>query len=73
MVSSLFVDALKNPTNSLLDIYDTCNPDDDFPALVSKYFSDVFEKPDAFQEVREAYAQSWIFTENSLVDTSPVC
>jgi hypothetical protein len=56
MVSSLFVDTLKNPTSSLLDLYDTCNPDGDFPAVVSKYFSDIFEKPDAFQEVRETSA-----------------
>jgi hypothetical protein len=51
MVSSLFVDTLRDPTSTLLDLYDTCDTRHDFPAVVSKYFARIFERPDAYQEV----------------------
>jgi len=51
MVSALLVDTLKDPTGSLLELFDTCASVDEFPSLVSRHFSEIFKKVDAFQEV----------------------
>ena len=53
MVSSLLVEALSSPTDALLELYNVQTPDslNDFPAVVTKHFSEVFKTKDAFREV----------------------
>jgi len=79
MVSSLLVDTLKNPTQSLLDLYAKTTPIDGFPAFVSRHFSDIFSRPDALQEIPtldtrnppEAYADKSLVRFRAMVqDTS---
>lgn len=53
MVSSLLVEALSSPTEALLELYNAQSPETnhDFPAAVTKHFSDIFKAEDAFREV----------------------
>jgi hypothetical protein len=74
MVSSLLVDTLKDPTCSLIELYDTCTSPDDFPALVSQHFSDIFKKVDAFQEVSFPIFLTYALSNSTRVlDTPVVC
>ncbi|KAJ6547200.1 putative alanine racemase-domain-containing protein [Mycena capillaripes] len=51
MVSSLLVDALNDPTRSLLELYDANQDVDNFPAKVAVHFADIFASKDAFSEI----------------------
>lgn len=51
MVSSILVDALNNPTQALLELYDTGTNVDTFPQKVSEHFARIFDSIDAFREV----------------------
>lgn len=53
MVSSLLVEALSSPTEALLELYNAQSAEthNEFPAVVTKHFSDVFKAEDAFREV----------------------
>lgn len=51
MVSSVLVDALSDPTRSLLELYDANQDIDNFPAIVATHFADIFTSKDAFSEV----------------------
>jgi len=61
MVSSLLVDALKDPTCSLLELYDPTTQLDAFPALVSSHFSQIFSSVDAFQEVCSSHRDTFTY------------
>jgi hypothetical protein len=50
MVSSLLVDALGGPTKALIELYTPASAPD-FPAAVTKHFSDVFQADGAFHQV----------------------
>jgi hypothetical protein len=52
MVSSILVDALAHPSQAIQDLADDGGDLNELPIRVSKYFSDVFASPDAFNEVR---------------------
>ena len=51
-MSSLYVDALKDPTRLLIEL---SPPDDDFPARVTRYFSDIFKNADSLLEASPGY------------------
>ena len=51
MVSSLLADLLQDPTRLLLELFDHADPVDEFPAIVFRQSSNVFNNVDAFQEV----------------------
>ncbi|KAJ7349355.1 mini-chromosome maintenance replisome factor-domain-containing protein [Mycena albidolilacea] len=55
MVSSVPVDAISDPTRSLLDLYDANPHIDDFPAKVAAHFADIFASKDAFSEIPSIY------------------
>ncbi|KAJ7849081.1 mini-chromosome maintenance replisome factor-domain-containing protein [Mycena olivaceomarginata] len=55
MVSSVPVDAISDPTRSLLDLYDANPHIDDFPAKVAVHFADIFASKDAFSEIPSIY------------------
>ncbi|KAJ7168060.1 mini-chromosome maintenance replisome factor-domain-containing protein [Mycena crocata] len=78
MVSSILVDALSDPTRSLLELYDA-NPDiGNFPAKVASHFTEIFASRDAFSEIPSLHTVDPRQTDRSLVsframiqDTSP--
>jgi hypothetical protein len=51
MVSSVLVDALSDPTQTLLELYDPKQDIDNFPAKVASHFATIFGSKDAFSEV----------------------
>ncbi|TEB36041.1 hypothetical protein FA13DRAFT_1762243 [Coprinellus micaceus] len=51
MVSSILVDALAHPSQAIQDLADDGGDLNELPIRVSKYFSDVFASPDAFNEI----------------------
>ncbi|KII88881.1 hypothetical protein PLICRDRAFT_109472 [Plicaturopsis crispa FD-325 SS-3] len=51
MVSSVFVDAIRDPARAMLDLYDPSNSIDDFPSTVSRHFAEIFSTSDAFHEI----------------------
>ena len=50
MVSAYLTDALRDPTGELQELY-ASSTSEDFPAEVTKHFSHVFEKDEAFRQV----------------------
>ncbi|KAJ7470418.1 putative alanine racemase-domain-containing protein [Mycena latifolia] len=78
MVSSVLVDALSDPTRSLLELYDENQDLDSFPARVAAHFADIFASKDAFSEIPSIYAVDPTQNDRCLVsframvqDTSP--
>jgi hypothetical protein len=57
MVSSVFVDALSDPTRSLLELYAENKDIDNFPAKVTAHFAEIFSSQDAFTEVNPPISQ----------------
>ncbi|KAJ7184146.1 putative alanine racemase-domain-containing protein [Mycena filopes] len=51
MVKSDFVDALADPTRALLDLFETNQDIDAFPAKVAAHFADIFASKDTFDEI----------------------
>ncbi|KAJ7070358.1 putative alanine racemase-domain-containing protein [Mycena belliarum] len=52
MVSSVLVDALSDPTRSLVELYNEIKDIDNFPARVAAHFADIFASKDAYSEAR---------------------
>lgn len=52
MVSAYLVDALRDPTGELQELFRNTSQIDSFPTTVAVHFSRVFERSDAFKEVR---------------------
>ncbi|KAJ7093101.1 putative alanine racemase-domain-containing protein [Mycena epipterygia] len=78
MVSSVPVDALSDPTRSLLELYDANQDSDNFPAIVAAHFADIFTSKDAFSEIPSLHAVDPTQKDRCLVsframiqDTSP--
>jgi hypothetical protein len=71
-MSSLLVDALKDPTRLLIEL---SPPDDDFPARVTQYFSDIFKDADALLEASPGTCDvSKIFDRGTrIIDTYTGC
>ena len=51
MVSAYRVDALRDPTGELKELFADRSLRDNFPAAVATHFTRVFQRPDAFNEV----------------------
>ncbi|KDQ60574.1 hypothetical protein JAAARDRAFT_31540 [Jaapia argillacea MUCL 33604] len=51
MVSSLLADALRDPTSSLSHLYPSTGDKSNFPALVSRHYSQIFKTQEAFEEI----------------------
>ncbi|THH20559.1 hypothetical protein EW146_g833 [Bondarzewia mesenterica] len=53
MVSSHLVEALTSPTDALIELYNSQDPQtlNDFPTVVTEYFSNIFKNEDAFCEI----------------------
>ncbi|KAJ6500365.1 mini-chromosome maintenance replisome factor-domain-containing protein [Mycena sanguinolenta] len=56
MVSALPVDAISDPTRSLLELYDANQDIDEFPTKVTAHFADIFASKDAFSEIPSIHA-----------------
>lgn len=55
MVSAYLVDALKDPTSELEELYARTSSSVDFPSEVARHFSTVFSADHAFSEVSSYY------------------
>ncbi|EPQ58258.1 hypothetical protein GLOTRDRAFT_104173 [Gloeophyllum trabeum ATCC 11539] len=51
MDASAVSDALSDPSNSLLELYNSRNESEDFPAVVYEHFSNLFRAPDVFHTI----------------------
>ncbi|KAF8185027.1 mini-chromosome maintenance replisome factor-domain-containing protein [Mycena galopus ATCC 62051] len=56
MVNALPIDALADPTRSLLEFYDANKDIEDFPAKVAAHFDKIFASEDAFSEIPSIFA-----------------
>ncbi|CAK5279504.1 unnamed protein product [Mycena citricolor] len=55
MVSSVLVDALSDPTKTLVDLFDPTDSNG-FPAKVTSHFANIFASKDAFSEIPSIYS-----------------
>ena len=77
MVSAYRIDALRDPTNELKELFSVAtksSPDQPFADAVMDHFSRVFEKLDAFREVCRYYHQrnySYVLSDPTFGCSSP--